>query len=116
MLVHFIPTPDMRLSKQALAYLKYLYDERATFDSESPDRKGSIRGFLLAESEDNLEPGARGRKVIKMGTRYNSIHRTALKLYRGEYVTRKTRGPAFGYEYKLSEKGLEVLRTKRVLE
>jgi len=113
-----ISSHGMRLSKQALAFLKYLHDEGATYDNESPDSYGSIRGFLLAESEEHFELGARGEKVVKRGSRYNSAHRIVLKLYRNGYVIRRTHGGArvLGYEYKITEKGLEALQERGIIE
>ena len=113
-----ISSHGMRLSKQALAFLKYLHDERATYDNESPDSYGSIRGFLLAESEKHFELGARGEKVMRRGSRYNSAHRIVLKLYRNGYVIRETHGGArvLGYDYKITEKGIEALLDRGIIE
>ena len=113
-----ISSHGMRLSKQALAFLKYLYDEGATYDNESPDSYGSIRGFLLAESEEHFELGARGKKVMRRGSRYNSAHRIVLKLHRNGYVIRETHGGArvLGYDYKITEKGIEALLDRGIIE
>jgi len=106
----------MRFSKQALAFLKYLYDEKATPDSESPKGYGSIHGFLLSESDEHFELGARGEKVMKRGSRYNSAHRIVFKLYHNGYVTRRTHGRVHGYDYRITEAGLEELRNRGVIE
>ncbi len=107
----------MRLSKQALAFLKYLHDEGATYSNERPDSYGSIRGFLMAESEEHFEMGARGEKVMKRGSRYNSAHRIVLKLYRNGYVIRENHGGArvLGYDYKITEKGLKALVDRGII-
>jgi hypothetical protein len=108
-------TPGMRLSKQALAFLKYLYDAKATQDHEDPESFGKISGFIFSESDENWEWGARGEKVMKRGSRYNSVHRIVLKLYRNGYVIRRAHGRALGYDYKINEKGLDALRKRGII-
>ena len=105
----------MRISKQALAFLKYLHDEGATHTNEDPDSYGKISGFLLSESEEHFFPGTRAKMVMKMGARYNSVQRTVQKLYQDAYTTRRTHGRVHGYDYRLTEKGLRTLHEKGVL-
>ena len=102
----------MRISKQALAFLKYLHDEGATHTNEDPDSYGKIRGFLLTESDEHFLPGTRAKLVMKMGARYNSVQRTVQKLHRDGYLTRRTHGRVHGYDYRLTEKGLGTLRER----
>ena len=106
----------MRISKQALAFLKYLYDEGANPNSEDPDSYGKISGFLLAESDEHFAPGTRTRLVMKMGARYNSVQRTVQKLHREGYLTRRTHGRVHGYDYRLAEKGLRTLRERGAID
>lgn len=105
----------MRISKQALAFLRYLHDEGATVMNEDPDSYGKIRGFLLDESDEHFLPGTRSRLVMKMGARYNSVQRTVQKLHLEGYLTRRTQGRVHGYDYRLTEKGLRTLRDRGVI-
>jgi len=102
----------LRISKQALAFLKYLYEAGAAHTNEDSDCYGKISGFLLAESEENFTPGTRAKLVMKMGARYNSVQRTVQKLHRDGYLTRRTQGRVHGYDYRLTEKGLSTLRER----
>jgi len=102
----------LRISKQALAFLKYLHDEGAAYTNKDPDCYGKIRGFLLAESDENFLPGTRAKIVMKMGARYNSVQRTVQKLHRDGYLTRRTKGRVHGYDYRLTEKGLSTLHER----
>lgn len=106
----------MRISKQALTFLKYLHDEGATHTNEDPDCYRKISGFLLAESHEHFIPGTRAKLVMKMGARYNSIQRTVQKLHQDGYTTRRTRGRVHGYDYRLAEKGLMTLRERGVID
>ncbi|MBA7677104.1 hypothetical protein ES703_85352 [subsurface metagenome] len=106
----------MRISKQALAFLKYLYGEGATHTNEDPDCYRKISGFLLAESDEHFIPGTRARLVMKMGARYNSIQRTVQKLHQDGYLTRRTRGRVHGYDYRLAEKGTMTLHERGVID
>jgi hypothetical protein len=105
----------LRISKQALAFLKYLYDEGATHTNEDPEFYRKISGFLLAESEEHFVPGTRATLVMKMGARYNSVQRTVQKLHRDAYLTRRTQGRVHGYDYRLTEKGLRTLHERGVV-
>lgn len=106
----------MRRSKQALAFLKYLRDEGAYQASEEPGPYGSIRGFLRMESDEHFQPGKRQESKLVMGARYNSVHRTVIKLFRGEYITREVERRVQGFDYKITEKGLEMLRSVGLIE
>ena len=106
----------MRISKQALAFLKYLYDAGAAYTNEDPDSYGKISGFLLAESEEHFLPGTRAKLVMKMGARYNSVQRTVQKLHRDGYLTRRTQGRVHGYDYRLTEKGLNTLKERGAID
>lgn len=105
----------MRISKQALAFLKYLHDEGATHLNEDPDSYGKISGFLLAESDEHFLPGTRSRLVMKMGARYNSVQRTVQNLHREGYLIRRIQGRVHGYNYRLAEKGLRTLHERGVI-
>jgi len=106
----------LRISKQALAFLKYLHDEGATHLNEDPDSYGKISGFLLAESDEHFLLGTRSRLVMKMGARYNSVQRTVQKLHRDGYLTRRIQGRVHGYDYRLTEKGLWTLHERGALD
>jgi len=106
----------LRISKQALAFLKYLHDEGASHTNENPDTYGKISGFLLAESDEHFIPGTRAKLVMKMGARYNSVQRTVQKLHQDGYTTRRTQGRVHGYDYRLAEKGTMTLRERGVID
>ena len=106
----------MRISKQALAFLKYLHDLGATHKSEDPDSYRKIKDFLLTESDEHFLPGTRSRLVMKMGARYNSVQRTVQKLHKEGYVTRRTQGRVYGYDYRLTEKGLRTLHERGAID
>jgi hypothetical protein len=104
----------MRLSKQALNFLRYLYEEGALPGSD-PFHFGSVRGFLFREG--SWVWGAKGEKVIRVGSRKNSVERTVLNLYRNGYVKRRLLGgPALGFDYQLTEKGLQALTDRKYVE
>jgi len=100
----------MRISKQALNFLKYLHDEEALPESDV-FHFGSVHGFLIKEG--SWVWGSKGEKIIKVGSRKNSVERTVLNLYRNGYVKRgMLAGPAGGFDYQLTSKGLEALNDR----
>ena len=80
-------------------------------DREGLGPYGSIRGFLLLESDEHFQPGKRQETKLVMGARYNSVHRTVIKLFRGGYITRGAERRVQGYDYRITEKGFEMLRS-----
>jgi len=106
----------LKRSKQALAFLKYLHDAGALLDSDEPGSHGSIRGFLRMESDEHFQPGKRQETKLVMGARYNSVHRTVIKLFRDGCITRDAERRVQGFDYKITERGLEMLRSVGLIE